>query len=382
MSTQRGQEVAVIRDTLHKMEGEFQMVLPAHIPVERFIRVVMTAVQSEPELIKCDRRSLFRAAVLAAQDGLLPDGRDGAIVPYKDKRRQMVIAQWMPMVSGILKRVRNSGELVNLTVGIYREGDHFLWQQGDDEKIEHRPALNTNGKLVAAYAIAKVKDGGIYREVMDRTEIDKVRNASRASDSGPWVTWYEEMAKKTVIRRLCKRLPNANDLDDLVRRDDTLYEFGRQEPEQAMVERRAAMMRQIANPLGDEIADIAQHDDETGANDTIETSGTTEGNASPEVEGAGAVAGSERAAPAPAVIVQTGPTGPREEGPDEQEGIDSSKLKGTEREAWDRGWQDYKAGVKVCAKIKNSERLLELWRDGWMAAADASPNPDTPEAAT
>ena len=104
-TTENINPVSVFRHELGSMENQFQAALPAHIPVERFVRVLQTSVQQNPDLLKCSRRSLWNSAMKAAQDGLLPDGREGAIVPYKGQ------AQWMPMIAGIRKKVRNSGEI-------------------------------------------------------------------------------------------------------------------------------------------------------------------------------------------------------------------------------------------------------------------------------
>jgi len=86
--------VSEVRLQLASMETQFGAVLPKHIPVERFGRVVLTAVQTNPDLLNVERRSLWNACMKAAQDGLLPDGRLGALVVFKDKRRGN-IAQWM-----------------------------------------------------------------------------------------------------------------------------------------------------------------------------------------------------------------------------------------------------------------------------------------------
>lgn len=220
---------AVMREQLTQMESQIGMALPAHIPVERFIRVVLTAVNGNPDLLNADRKSLFAAAMKAAQDGLLPDGRDGALVVYKTKDKSsgsfVAMVQWMPMISGVLKKVRNSGDLASIAAYVVYENDEFTYVLGDEERIEHRPALSDRGKPRLAYAIAKTKDGGVYREVMTVDEIEKVRSVSRAKDNGPWVQWWGEMARKTVLRRLAKRLPMSSDLDDLIRRDDSLYDF-------------------------------------------------------------------------------------------------------------------------------------------------------------
>ena len=212
------------RNQFEKMQGEIASALPPHIPVERFMRVVLTAVNGNPDLIRADRRSLFESAMKAAQDGLLPDGRDGAFVMFGQK------VTWMPMISGILKKVRNSGDLLSIAAHVAYDKDEFTYLLGDDEKIEHKPSLSDRGKPMLVYAIAKTKDGGIYREIMTVEAVEKVRAVSKAAKSGPWVSWWDEMARKTVLRRLAKRLPMSSDLDDLIRRDDDLYEFGQDQP--------------------------------------------------------------------------------------------------------------------------------------------------------
>jgi recombination protein RecT len=224
---------AAFRDQWTRQEQEITAALPPHIPVERFMRVVMTAVGAAPTLLAADRRSLFESAMKAAQDGLLPDGRDGAFVTFRTKMKGddgkdfwTDKVQWMPMVGGILKKIRNSGELLTISAYVAYEKDEFEYTLGDEESIVHRPCLEDDrGRPRLVYAVAKTKDGGVYREIMTFKDIEKVRGVSKAKDSGPWKDWWDEMAKKTVIRRLAKRLPMSSDLDDLIRRDDDLYDF-------------------------------------------------------------------------------------------------------------------------------------------------------------
>lgn len=215
----RQTEIATVRLQLENMVGQFAAVLPKHIPVERFGRVVLTAVQTNPELLNVDRRSLWNAAMKAAQDGLLPDGRLGALVIYKDKKRG-AIAQWLPMVAGIRQKVRNSGEVSTWEVHTVHEKDLFDYELGDHPRIVHRPVHGTDrGKIIAAYSIAVLKSGDISREVMWIDEIEKIREGSRAQD-GPWKSHYGEMVKKTVAKRHAKVLPMSSDLDDLLRQGD------------------------------------------------------------------------------------------------------------------------------------------------------------------
>ncbi|KAB2762800.1 recombinase RecT [Brucella anthropi] len=250
-----------------KQESEVAVALPPHIPVERFMRVVMTAVGGNADLMNADRRSLFESAMKAAQDGLLPDGRDGALVIFNAKVKEdnkdvwIKKVQWMPMVGGILKKIRNSGELLSLSAYVVYENDEFQYTLGDEETIVHRPCLDSNrGDAKLVYAIAKTKDGGIYREIMTLKDVEKVRAVSKTGKFGPWADWWDEMAKKTVIRRLAKRLPMSSDLDDLIRRDDELYDFsGRRsdvDAQQNRIQARGSLSQLLRG--GTETAQIGQ----------------------------------------------------------------------------------------------------------------------------
>src|SRR5688500_3847048 len=104
--------IVVLREQLEQRAPEFAAALPAHLPVERFKRVLLTAFQVNPELLEVERRSLWNAAMRAAQDGLLPDGKEGAMVVRKDRNRGK-LANWQPMIAGIRKKARNSGEIAS-----------------------------------------------------------------------------------------------------------------------------------------------------------------------------------------------------------------------------------------------------------------------------
>ena len=211
--------LTVIRQNLSAMAPEFKAALPEHVSVEKFTRVAMTAIQNTPALANADRRSLFGAFVRLAQDGLLPDGREAAVVMFGNK------AQAMPMIAGILKKIRQSKEVAKVSAQVVYENDHFLVKYGFDEDVEHvPPKLNeARGEPIGAYATAVLKDGSKLLEVMSLEEIEKVRKVSRAANNGPWVSWFGEMARKTVMRRLSKRLPMSSDLEDeIFSRDETL----------------------------------------------------------------------------------------------------------------------------------------------------------------
>jgi recombination protein RecT len=152
--------VKTLRDDLGRMQEQFKFALPAHIPAERFVRVVLTAVQRNPKLLRCTRQSFFNACMSAANDGLLPDGREGAIVPYGDDGEgggsKSENAQWLPMIAGLRKKVRNSGALTEWNVQVVQQGDDFDYALGDNPYIHHKPSP-TGGRtrpVLFAYSIA------------------------------------------------------------------------------------------------------------------------------------------------------------------------------------------------------------------------------------
>jgi recombination protein RecT len=234
-----------LRHGLERRANDFKMALPAHISPEKFQRTVMTAAQSNPDLLKADRASLITSCMKAAQDGLLPDGREAAIVTFNTsvkvdgQWRKIMQAQYMPMVFGLRKKILQSGEISAIETNVvYRrevEEGAFVFEGGTEAMLRHRPMLDLTDEdladenIVAAYSVATMKDGTKSFEVMRRAEINKVRQASQTGKlggqyppKGPWVDWFAEMARKTVMRRHSKTLPMSGDLIDVEAHDEAL----------------------------------------------------------------------------------------------------------------------------------------------------------------
>jgi len=174
-------EISTIKTTIQNLTPQFKSALPSHIPVEKFVRVVQTALGQNPGLANLDRNSLLAACMKAAQDGLLPDGKEAALVPFKGS------VAYMPMLGGILKKVRNSGELASITSHVIYKNDKFrYWVDGDGEHVEHEPLFfGDRGEAIGAYALAKTKDGAVYIEVLTDKDLKAIENSSRSKE-GPW----------------------------------------------------------------------------------------------------------------------------------------------------------------------------------------------------
>ncbi len=208
MATELQKKTQTIRELLKKSEGQIKAALPSFLTVGRMVRIFLTTIQKTPKLLECDQKSLIGAFMQAAQLGLEPDGVLGQayIIPYGNK------AQFQIGYKGLLALARRSNEITSFNAQVVYENDTFEFEYGLHEKLKHIPCMNGDrGKLKAAYAIARFKDGGYAFDVMFGSDIAKTRRSSKAQSTkdSPWNTWEEEMWRKTVAKRLTKYLPQA-----------------------------------------------------------------------------------------------------------------------------------------------------------------------------
>lgn len=187
--------------------------LPKHLPPDRFIRIALTALTRTPNLTECTQESLFKCLLDLSAMGLEPDGRRAHLIPYGNACTLIIDYK------GIVELVMRSGQVSNIHADVVCEGDAFVYDMGEIKKHEidfRKP----RGNVYAVYAVCTFKDGTKAACVMSRDEIESVRKRSRAGNSGPWQTDWNEMAKKTAFRRLSKWLPLSPEIREIVERED------------------------------------------------------------------------------------------------------------------------------------------------------------------
>ena len=204
-------------DLLNERTGEIKKFLPSHIKVEKFIQICNLAVLTKPELRDCDQTSLFSAFLACAKDGLVPDGREAFINVFNKK------AQYQTMIDGLLKKIRQSGEVLSINARAVFDNDDFDYYFDEDgEHIKYRPRLDGDaGEFKLAFAYARLKSGELVVDVMSKKEIDVIRDLSKSSaySSSPWKRFYPRMAVKTILHRIGKRLPNSSDIVGIIERE-------------------------------------------------------------------------------------------------------------------------------------------------------------------
>jgi len=213
---------------LEQMKGEIARCLPKHLTPERMARIAMTELRKTPKLQECDPMSFIAAIMQASQLGLEP-GILGScyLIPFNNNTTGKVECTFMPGYRGFLDLARRSGQIVSLVARAVYSNDEFSYEFGLKEDLIHKPAMNDRGELIAVYAVAILKDGGHQFDVMSKKDVDIIKSQSKSRNNGPWVTHYEEMAKKTVLRKLFKWLPCSVEMQKAVSLDE-LQEAGMQ----------------------------------------------------------------------------------------------------------------------------------------------------------
>lgn len=198
-----------LRELINKQSGEIGRALTGTaLNPERFTRVALTVVRQSQALQRCRPESLLGALMTCAQLGLEPGPLGEAyLVPYGDQ------VTFIPGYRGLIKLAWNSGQLKNIAARVVREFDDFRYRYGLSPDLEHVPALGERGEPTHAYATATLLNGGAEFEVMTTDEIEAIRKRAKAGGKGPWVTDWEAMARKTVVRQLAKWLPMATTLN-------------------------------------------------------------------------------------------------------------------------------------------------------------------------
>lgn len=188
--------------------------------VPRFVRMTHLALIRDPKLYECSITSFLLAIIWCAQKGLEPGVEDGAwLIPFKGK----VVP--VPGYKGLINKAVETKAATSVDPVAVFENDEFYYERGLEEELKHRPPKlgEPRGEFVGAYVVIRLPNGEKKFEVMDRAEIEKIRDNSAAWKSkpneGPWHDWFERMALKTVIKRGLKTVPMSPELRDLLIED-------------------------------------------------------------------------------------------------------------------------------------------------------------------
>lgn len=195
---------------------------------QQFMAQISLMAQKEPKLAQCDQNSLLDAMMKCVHLDMMPNTPEGLayIIPYGRE------AQFQLGYKGMVKLAYRSGMIQSISAELVFPEDDFMVSLGTDRKLTHTPSFKADrtkfDKATHVYATARLMSGETVFEVLTPEELAKVRNASKSGATGPWATWPEEMAKKTVLKRLLKYLPQSTKQELAMHVDDGGYRVNQQ----------------------------------------------------------------------------------------------------------------------------------------------------------
>ena len=222
-SAQVSQKPKKMQDYIKKMQGEIAKALPSVLTPERFTRITLSALSTNSKLAETTPQSFLGAMMTAAQLGLEPNTPlvQAYLIPYRN--HGVLECQFQLGYKGLIDLAYRSGEVSTIQAHVVYENDEFEYELGLEPKLRHVPAKSDRGDPVFFYAVFRTKDGGYGFDVMS---VDDVRahakKYSKAYSNGPWQTNFEEMAKKTVLKRVLKYAPLKTDFVRGLSADETI----------------------------------------------------------------------------------------------------------------------------------------------------------------
>lgn len=213
-----------VRRLLEQLKPEIQRALPAHMSADRLARIALTEIRRNPKLLECDRTSLLGAIMLAAQLGLEPGplGYCWLIPRYNSKLKRYEV-QFMIGYRGYLRLLYNTPDVRSVWGEVVKEKDTFDLNYGDTPRLIHKPYMHGDrGKPIGAYIVVELANGSRFWRFLSVAEIERRRRRSASPDEGPWVTDWEAMALKTVVRDAIRWLPLAIEAQRAIAKDETV----------------------------------------------------------------------------------------------------------------------------------------------------------------
>lgn len=215
---------STMQDYLKAMQGEIAKALPTVLTPERFTRITLSALSRNQDLAACTPKSFLGAMMTAAQLGLEPNTPLGQadLIPYKN--HGILECQFQLGYKGLIDLAYRSGAVKTIQAEVVHENDAFEVEYGTDNRLTFKPLLTGDrGSPVSVWAMFQTKDGGYGFSVMSMEEIrTHARKYSKAFDKGPWQTNFEEMAKKTVLKRCLKYAPLSTEFVRQASSDETI----------------------------------------------------------------------------------------------------------------------------------------------------------------
>lgn len=215
---------------LNKIEGMLEKALPKGVTKDKFMRTALQGIQThrdKDKLASADRNSFYLAVQKAASDGLLLDGREAALIVFNTKQPNgsyVQEVQYLPMVQGIVKLARNSGEIKNIEAAVVHRHDRFTYIMGEDSSPKHEADwfADDRGEPIGVWAVITLSSGEKIPAMLSKSKVMRVAAKSKnayqydPTKGDAWEEWW----KKTAVKNVLKYAPRSTELDRALQQDE------------------------------------------------------------------------------------------------------------------------------------------------------------------
>lgn len=180
-----------------------QDALPKDFNKARFVQNALSLLNEKPELAKFGQAKIMAGLMRGAMLGLDFFNKEAYLVGYGSD------LQYQTSYIGSQKLVKKYSirPVRNIYAELVREDDFFETGINENKRfVTFKPKAFNNKPVIGAFAVAEFSDGDILVETMNVDELEAVRKKSKMGNAGAWKEFTGEMQKKSVIRRLCKKI--------------------------------------------------------------------------------------------------------------------------------------------------------------------------------
>lgn len=212
--------LVTLADHLESRKGDLARLVPKHLNLDRLMKLAMASMERSQKLRECDLASVVQCVMTCAELGLEPGGALGGayLVPFKGHCKLVIGYR------GYIDLMRRSGKVSLVEAVVVYAKDRFRYSRGLNPVLEHEPYIDgAPGPMLRVYCVVTMADGAKQFEVLSKAQVDAIRARAPSSSDGPWVTDYDEMAKKTAVRRVAKLCPMSTEMARAIEAEDEPY---------------------------------------------------------------------------------------------------------------------------------------------------------------
>lgn len=244
MTDKEKNHLVTVQNNLMSLLKTKKDALPKDFNETRFIQNCIVVLQDTKDIEKADPASVARTLLKGAFLGLDFFNRECYAICYGGK------VQFQTDYKGEKKLVKkySINPIRDIYAKLIRDGDEFLEEVKDGlQVVNFRPKTLNDGDIIGTFAVCLFKDGSMLYEVMTKKEIEHIKTSfSKQSTGQAWTKSYGEMARKTVLRRLCKHI----EVDFESAEQDKAFEDG------SHVEFNKEPNKQVATSSLDHVVDV------------------------------------------------------------------------------------------------------------------------------